>query len=145
MYNTGQTIGYGFDHKNYPDVEINFNQDGKSISIAEAERLLRVVLDIQQEKLNNYLRDNYLYLNQNMYDASMDLLYNRDLNPLTEEIIDAMANQNDEEVLNLFDDFDYRYANKYLPVDPQGYVDRNPGLKDRRKDEYEIYKFGTYN
>ena len=145
MYNTGQTIGYGFDHENYPDVEINFNQDGKSISIAEADRLLRVVLDIQQEKLNNYLRDNDLYLNQNMYDASMDLLYNRDLNPLTEEIIDAMANQNDEEVLNLFDDFDYRYANKYLPVDPQGYVDRNPGLKDRRRDEYEIYKFGTYN
>ncbi len=143
-YNNGRTIGYGFDFYLRDDISINFNADG-SITSSEADRLLCIMLDETQEKLNDFLKENDLYVNQNTYDASMDLLYNRNQNVLTEEVIFAMANQNDDKVLKLLEDFDYRYAEAYLKGYPQAYVDRNPGLKERREAEYELYKFGSYN
>lgn len=82
--------------------------------------------------------------NRNMH-ATMDLVYNRNVNLLTKEIISAMADRDDEKVWNLFEDFDYRYAEKYLKEEvknPQEYVDRNPGLKVRREEEYNIYQNG---
>lgn len=44
-------------------------------------------------------------LEQNVYDAAMDLLYNRNYNELTKEVIDAMADRNDEKVWELFGRF----------------------------------------
>lgn len=143
-YNEGRTVGYGFDMYKYLDVKINWNEDG-SISEKEGERLLIYVLNRGKDDVNRYLESEGKKLDQNAYDATMDLVYNRNVNPLTKEIISAMADRDDEKVWKLFEDFDYRYAEEYLKKEvknPQEYVDRNPGLKVRREEEYSIYQNG---
>ncbi len=55
-----------------------------------------------------------------------------------------MASKDDDEVQRLLSDFDFRYALEYLyngdTNKAQAYVDRNPGLKERREKEYLMYK-----
>lgn len=103
-------------------------------------------MDESKEKLNSFLGSNNLSLNQNAYDAAMDLFYNRNSNPLTKEVVVAMAARDDIKVHNLLSDFDYRYALEYIvngdPQEAQAYVNRNEGLKARRAEEYSIYKNG---
>lgn len=63
-----------------------------------------------------------------------------------EEVIDAMAERDDEKVWSLLENFDYRYAYTYLYQDnaqeAKAYVERNPGLRERREEEYAIYQNG---
>jgi len=86
-------------------------------------------------------------------DAALDLFYKRNSNALTQEVIVAMANRDDEQVKDLFSDFPSRYANKYLYnsyTDPdervtkiQEWLDRNlDGLNNRIRREIEIYQNG---
>ncbi len=84
-YNNGKTIGYGFDFYLYPDITINYNEDG-SITEVEAERLLRIMLDQSKDNLNKFLDNNNLQVDQNTYDALTDLFYNRNSNDLTKEV-----------------------------------------------------------
>lgn len=148
-YNGGKTIGYGFDFYLYPEIKINYLEDGVSISEDEGRRLLKFMLDKFTEKLNSYLDEKYLSVNQNTFDALIDLYYNRNSNQLTKEVVVAMAMKEDQEVKRLLSDFDFRYAMKYIyngnKEKSQAYVDRNPGLIKRREDEYEIYKNGFVN
>lgn len=46
-------------------------------------------------------------------DLANDNIYKGAVNPLTKEIISAMADRDDEKVWKLFEDFDYRYAEEY--------------------------------
>jgi GH24 family phage-related lysozyme (muramidase) len=150
-YNNGKTIGYGFDFYFYlyPEVEINYNDDGVTITKEEGLRLKGIILDQSRDQINTYLDSNSLTVDQNTFDALTDLFYNRNSNQLTKEVAYAMAMKNDEEVKRLFSDFDYRYAMKYIyngdEVESQAYVDRNPGLVTRREEEYSIYKNGYVN
>lgn len=138
-------IAYGFDMQQYPEVKINYNSDG-TVSEEEGERLLRIVLEQSKNQINSYLDDTNQVLNQNAYDAVMDLFYNRNSNKLTQEVIDAMAERDDEKVWSLLENFDYRYAYTYLYQDnaqeAKAYVERNPGLSERREEEYTIYQNG---
>lgn len=144
-YNNGKTIAYGFDMYLYPDIEIIYNPDG-TVSEKEGERLLRLILDQSKEQINIYLDETNQILDQSAYDALLDLYYNRNSNSLTKEVVDAMAERDDEKVWELLEDFDYRYAYKYLykgdEEKSKAYVERNPGLKERRKEEYSIYLNG---
>lgn len=90
-------IAYGFDMQQYPEVKINYNSDG-TVSEEEGERLLRIVLEQSKNQINSYLDDTNQVLDQNAYDAVMDLFYNRNSNKLTQEVIDAMAERDDEKV-----------------------------------------------
>ena len=144
-YNNGKTIGYGFDYYLYPNIKINWsNGYGSSITQQEAERLLIIMLDQSQNQINEYFDANNLKVDQYIFDALTDLFYNRNSNDLTKEIALAMAQRNDEKVLELFNDFDYRYALEYLfdydTIKAQTYIDNNPGLIRRRNEEYSIYK-----
>lgn len=145
-YNNGKTIGYGFDKYKYPNIKIKYNEDGVSISEAEGERLLRLILNQSKNQIDSFLEDNNLKVDQNTYDALIDLFYNRNSNELTQEVAFAMAMKNDEKVLKLLEDFDYKYALKYIydgdSEKAQAYIERNPGLATRRKEEYYIYKNG---
>lgn len=145
-YNGGQTVGYGFDFYLYPGVKVNFNEDGNSITEEEAERLLIIMLNQSCEQIKSYLEENNLKIDQNTFDALTDLFYNRNSNKLTKEIARAMAEKDDQKVLELLKDFDYRYALEYIysgdSSKAQDYVDRNPGLAERRDEEYLIYKNG---
>ena len=144
-YNGGKTIAYGFDMQQYPEVKINYNSDG-TVSEEEGERLLRIVLQQSKNQINSYLGDTNQVLDQNAYDAVMDLFYNRNSNKLTQEVIDAMAERDDEKVWSLLENFDYRYAYTYRYQDnaqeAKAYVERNPGLSERREEEYTIYQNG---
>jgi len=124
-----------------------------SISRAEARRLLVIIMDEEKLKLNKFLNENNLTLDQNAYDAVLDLFYKRNSNPLTREVVVAMADRDDEKVISLLSDFPERYANKYLYkdyTDPderamkiQGWLDRNlDGLNNRIRREIEIYQNG---
>ena len=148
LYNNGATIGYGFDWKTNSDIIVNWNnKDKSSITQAEAERLLYIVLDQNSQRLNDFLRENNLELSMNSYDAAMDLIYNRGLNNLTREVVRAMADRNDDRVLNLLSDFDYRYLNATTNKSPQQikeYLTGHGGLKTRREEEYQIYKNGYF-
>ena len=75
-------IAYGFDMQQYPEVKINYNSDG-TVSEEEGERLLRIVLEQSKNQINSYLDDTNQVLDQNAYDAVMDLFYNRNSNKLT--------------------------------------------------------------
>lgn len=145
-YNNGQTVGYGFDYYNKPDAKINWLPDG-SITEEEADRLLKITLEDMKNKLNSFLSEKGISLSQGAYVAVMDLLYNRNLNDLTKEIIVAMADNDKKRTKELMEDFDYRFAYKYLyPNDSQSaqlYVDNNPGLKDRREEEYNWFLQGN--
>ena len=138
-------IAYGFDMQQYPEVKINYNSDG-TVSEEEGERLLRIVLEQSKNQINSYLDDTNQVLNQNAYDAVMDLFYNRNSNKLTQEVIDAMAERDDEKVWSLLENFDYRYAYPYRYQDnareAKAYVERNLGLSERREEEYTIYQNG---
>ena len=144
-YNGGKTIAYGFDMYLYPDIEINYNSDG-TVSEEEGERLLRIILDQSKKQLNDYLDITNQELDQNAYDAAIDLYYNRNSNALTKQVVDAMSARDDEKVWSLLENFDYNYACQYLcegdEQEAQAYVDRNPGLKVRREEEYAIYQNG---
>ena len=52
----------------------------------------------------------------------------------------------DNKVWSLLENFDYNYAYQYLyegnEQEAQAYVDRNPGLKVRREEEYAVYQNG---
>jgi len=65
----------------------------------------------------------------------------------SKEIIVAMADNDKKRTKELMEDFDYRFAYKYLyPNDSQSaklYVDNNPGLKDRREEEYNWFLQGN--
>lgn len=150
-YNDGKTIGYGFDIENFPAIEIQYNSDG-SISESEAERLLKIVLDANEKELNEYLLEEDLFLNQYAYDVAMDLVYNRGMNSITKEAISYMGNDMDIEFQECLKNLDYRYAEeilykKYEDVEmrkneARAYIDRNPGLHDRRQDEINVYLYG---
>jgi len=150
VHNNGQTIGYGFDFKKFPKIKINWLDKNKTtISQAEAERLLGILLDKFADDINDFLDENNLQVDQNTFDALTDLFYNRARNSLTEEVAFAMTQKNDKKVLELLEDFDYRYALKYIysgdSKKAKAYVDRNPGLKTRREWEYSVYKNGINN
>ena len=57
-----------------------------------------------------------------------------------------MAERDDEKVWSLLENFDYRYAYTYRYQDnaheAKAYVERNPGLSERREEEYTIYQNG---
>ena len=57
-----------------------------------------------------------------------------------------MAAHDDEKVDELLGNLDEEFAKEHLyhgdEAEAQAYVDRNPGLKERRNDEYNIYKEG---
>lgn len=145
LYNNGQTIGYGFDWMNFPNVKINYLEDGSSISQEEADRLLRITLNRLSESLNDYLKEIDANVDQATYNAMLDLCYNRSINSMTKEVVKAMAQGNDEKVQELFKDFDYKYAIKYLDMsetEAYAFIQRNPGLETRRKEEYNLYKYG---
>lgn len=112
------------------------------ITQEEADRLLIILLDSCKTQINTYCDNNDLKLNQNAFDALTDLFYNRNSNSMTQEVLQAMAQRDDQKVLALLLKFDYDYARDNLPYEPQAYVDRNPGLAKRRKEEYKIYKDG---
>ena len=157
LYNDGKTIGYGFDLSSHEDIKINFNEDGISITEEEAERLLRIVLEQTREQINNFLAKNNLKIDQNTFDALTDLFYNRGYNEFTKPVAFAMAAHDDEKVEELLGNLDKEFAKEYvckrknksksdndetLEREAQAYVDRNSGLKERRDDEYNIYKEG---
>lgn len=73
------------------------------MSEEEGERLLRIVLEQSKNQINSYLDDTNQVLDQNAYDAVMDLFYNRNSNKLTQEVIDAMAERDDEKVWSLLE------------------------------------------
>lgn len=50
-----------------------------------------------------------------------------------------MADGDVERTKTLLSNFDYEYADRYLDVNPQAYVDRNKGLKIRREEEYNMF------
>ncbi len=144
-YNNGQTIGYGMDIANFPDVKINYQSDG-SITQKEADRLFEIVYGRFADKVNTYLDSKNIKLDKYAYAAAVDLVYNRGLNSLTKEVIDAMGANNTQKVKSLLSDFDYRYAKTYLynknsnpDADAKAYVKRNPGLKTRRDEEYKMF------
>ena len=67
-------IAYGFDMQQYPEVKINYNSDG-TVSEEEGERLLRIVLEQSKNQINSYLDDTNQVLDQNAYDAVMELFF----------------------------------------------------------------------
>lgn len=155
-YNDGETIAYGFDINAHSNVTIQYNEDG-SITQAEADRLLRIVLDESEKSLNLYLETEQLAVDQKTFDALMDLYYNRNENDLTKEIVKAMAMQDDKKLEEtfLFSDneeenkskFDYQYAYNYVcekdTKRTERYMrDNGEGLKKRRDEEFLIYKKG---
>lgn len=147
FYNGGKTIGYGFDVDKHPDIQVQLNTDGNSITEEEAERLLYCILQECSALLNDYLEENNLWLDQGAYDAMMSIYYNRGNNTMTQELAVAMAERADEKVWNLMEEFDFCYAINKLQMteqEAQAYVDRNPGLARRRKEEYWIYKSGSW-
>jgi len=121
----------------------------RQVAKQEAERLLEIMLDDAKEKINRFLDSQNLKADQNTFDALTDLFYNRNSNDLTQEIALAMAQNDIQKVLRLFQDFDYRYALKYLYQNDtskaQAYVNRNPGLARRRNEEYSIFINGVKN
>lgn len=147
-YNKGQTIGYGMDIANYPDVKINYQTDG-TITKEEADRLFGIVYNSKAEKLNDYLRKNNYSLDKYQFASAVDLIYNRGLNDMTKEVINAMANNDNSKVAFLLsNDFDYKYAMKYLSMsssEARAYCDRNPGLVNRRKQEINMANNKTFN
>ena len=85
-------------------------------------------------------------LDQYSYAAAVDLVYNRGMNSMAKEVIDAMGANNNKKVKSLLSDFDYRYAKEYLynkkanpDAEAKAYVERNPGLKTRRDEEYIMF------
>lgn len=68
------------------------------------------------------------------------------MNNMAKEVIDAMGDNKTKKVKSLLSDFDYRYAKKYLyknkanpDAEAKAYVERNPGLKTRREEEYIMF------
>lgn len=144
-YNNGKTIGYGMDIANFPDVKINYQKDG-TITKEEADRLFEIVYNKSADKVTNYLDSKKNKLDKYAYAAAVDLVYNRGMNDMTKEVIDAMGANNSQKVKSLLSDFDYRYAKKYLYKDEtnpdakaKAYVERNSGLKTRRNEEYIMF------
>lgn len=144
-YNNGKTIGYGMDIANFPDIKINYQKDG-SITKQEADRLFEIVYNRFADKVNSYLDSKNIKLDQYSYAAAVDLVYNRGMNDMTKEVIDAMGANNTKKVKSLLSDFDYRYAKEYLyknkanpDAEAIAYVERNPGLKTRREEEYIMF------
>lgn len=144
-YNNGKTIGYGMDIANFPDIKINYQKDG-SITKQEADRLFEIVYNRFADKVNNYLDSKNIKLDQYSYAAAVDLVYNRGMNSMAKEVIDAMGANNNKKVKSLLSDFDYRYAKEYLynkkanpDAEAKAYVERNPGLKTRRDEEYIMF------
>ena len=144
-YNNGKTIGYGMDIANFPDVKINYQKDG-TITKEEADRLFEIVYNKSADKVTNYLDSKKIKLDKYTYAAAVDLVYNRGMNDLTKEVIDAMGANNSQKVKSLLSDFDYRYAKKYLyrnetntDAKAKAYVERNSGLKTRRNEEYIMF------
>lgn len=144
-YNNGKTIGYGMDIANFPDIKINYKKDG-SITKQEADRLFEIVYKRFADKVNNYLDSKNIKLDQYSYAAAVDLVYNRGMNDMTKEVINAMGSNNTKKVKSLLSNFDYRYAKKYLykkkanpDAEAKAYVKRNPGLKIRRNEEFIMF------
>ncbi len=58
-----------------------------------------------------------------------------------------MADNDEKRTKELMEDFDYRYAVTYIyPNDSQSaqkYVKNNPGLKERREEEYNWFLQGS--
>lgn len=79
---------------------------------SKLHRLLIITLEDIKNKLNLFLDEKGTSLSQGAYIAAMDLLYNRNSNDLTQEIIIAMAENNKEKTRELLKDFDYRFAYK---------------------------------
>lgn len=146
FYNSGKTIGYGFDVNAHTDIQIQFKEDG-SITEDEAERLLYMIIEDYRNLLNEYLEENNLWLDQGAYDAMMSIYYNRGSNTMTQELVDAMAQREDQRVLELLENFDFRYQveiKEKTEQEAQAYVDQNPGLAKRREEEYRMYKSGSW-
>ena len=149
LYNNGQTIGYGMDIANYPDVTINYSGKGK-ITQEEADRLFEIVYRKKADGLRKYLDKNNYKLDQYQFASAMDLVYNRSLNDMTKAVIDAMGKKDNDKVENLLmDDFDYKYAMKYIYKNnsdkSRAFVNRNPGLKKRREQEVKMANDKTYS
>ena len=133
------------DIANFPDIKINYQKDG-SITKQEADRLFEIVYNRFADKVNNYLDSKNIKLDQYSYAAAVDLAYNRGMNSMAKEVIDAMGANNNKKVKSLLSDFDYRYAKEYLynkkanpDAEAKAYVERNPGLKTRRDEEYIMF------
>jgi len=127
------------------NTKINYQEDG-SITKQEADRLFEIVYNRFADKVNNYLDSKNIKLDQYSYAAAVDLVYNRGMNDMTKEVMDAMGSNDTQKVKSLLSDFDYRYAKKYLfnksanpDADAKSYVARNPGLKTRRNEEYIMF------
>ena len=141
FYHTNETIGYGFDHNKYPNIKINYEEDGKSITEEEANRLFDIVYNDKVEQIKDYAKTKGYSLDDYQLIAAADLVYNRDMNSMTKEVIDAMGQNDDNKVKELLlNDFDYKYAKKYLKeVDAEEYVRRNKnGFDARRNAEFTI-------
>lgn len=142
-YNNGQTIGYGIDIKNYPDLKINYQNDG-SITQEEADRIFDIVYQSKINEIKDYARDKGYKLDDYQLISAADLVYNRNLNGMTKEVIDAMGKNDDDKVKQLLsDNFDYKYAMKYLfnndSEKSKKYVDNHiNGFTKRRNDEIAI-------
>lgn len=58
-----------------------------------------------------------------------------------------MAQRDDQRVLELLENFDFRYQVEIkhkTEQETQAYVDRNPGLAKRREEEFRMYKSGSW-
>lgn len=124
------TIGYGTTYYVVGGKEIPVTLKDKPITKEQGEKLMKNYLNSRiMPSLNKYLKNKPM--NQNQIDALVSVMYNMGNKKLldTELFTVASKNPNDPRIKNLF------LSDKLATVG--GVV--SPGLKERRKKEYELY------